>query len=744
MRVILVAIVVAGCSVSADYGNTMFKCGSGDECPDGTVCTAGFCLAPTTTTGATACAMDVASGDQHVCAVRSDGAVWCWGRNESGELGDNTTDDSSTPVQVMLASPATAVVAGDAFTCAITSDTAVWCWGDNSYGQLGDGTTTSGKQPVMVKNLTGVTQIIAGSAHTCAIANGGVSCWGANGYGQLGDGTNNDSKFPVAVGGLTGVGAIAAGGNTSCAIANGKLSCWGDGENGQLANGANDDHNTPVAITTPADALNVSLGDDFVSVTLVDGTVWSSGDNNRGRLGDSGVEQGTNTFVKTAIGQDVTSIAAHSGHACAVDTAHAGWCWGYDYDGEFFDFDSTEHYSPISSVSSVVKMAVGEDHTCALTTQNQIVCVGYNGWGQLGDGKRTSEPTPQDTMATDATAVFAGGYETCVLHADKSTSCAGNGTSGQLGDGGQGFVDTLTPNTGFTNVVKMSQSENVSCALDAAGAVRCAGIDYYSQLGDESGYRSSIPVLVHNLPPAIDLSVGVNTGCAALGAAGAMCWGYGADGQLGTGNNEYVQGGAVKVAMPLTDAEQVAVGDSFACALTNAKTVYCWGNSYVTGMNTNAPIAIAGLTGVTQITAKSGHVCALSGTTAYCWGYNNFGQVGNGTTNSTSTPTAVLMGVSRIDAGNSHTCAIKTDNTVWCWGTNYQGQLGNGTYADSHVPVQVTALTGTPTSISAGSSHTCAVTSTGTFCWGGDIWGELAIGVSDWLTPRGVTIPCPQ
>lgn len=738
MRVIFV-LVLAGCAVDADYSGTNYRCGSDMVCPDGTTCTAGYCLPPQV--AGTTCARDVTSGDEHVCALRSDGTVWCWGRNESGQLGDNTVLDQALPVQAHLAPAATSVVGGAGHTCAIASG-ALWCWGNNAYGQLGDGTTTDAKEPVMA-GASGVTQVAAGDGHTCALANGAVSCWGRNNRGQLGDGTNADSKQPVPVAGLSGVTALAAGGDASCAVAgDGQLYCWGENGNGQLGDGTYADKNAPVAMVgLPGSAVGASVGRGVISAVLADGTVWSVGDNNAGKLGNSSSDASI-IPVRTLTGGTMAQLSLHEGHACGVDTDHKSWCWGYDYDGEFFDQQSTQWFAPVSTLFDVTKLAIGQDHACALTQGSAILCAGYNGWGQLGDGQRTTQPTPQNTMIGDAKTVFAGGETTCVMHTDDTLSCWGNGTTGQLGDGGSQAVASPVATTSFGTVVKISQNDDETCSLDDHGVVRCSGSGDYGRLGNDSGYVSRIPTIVAGLPPAMDVSVGIRTVCAALGSAGAMCWGFGDNNQLGAGSYMYAIGHPVQVAMPLVEAKEVAVGDSFGCALTSAGSVYCWGNSYVTGMNASAPVAIAGLSNVSHISASGAFVCALAGTDLYCWGYNAEGQVGDNTTNSGSTPAKVLTGVSQVSAGVYHACAIKTDGTVWCWGYNVVGQIGDGTFNDVHAPKQI-AVPGMATSISAGSSHTCAVTTAGTYCWGGDIWGELGIGVTDWLTVRGVNLPCP-
>ncbi len=407
-------------------------CCGGSTCDDGITCSAGTCSA-----GAT----QIAIGAGHICALRPDHSVWCWGsdykpwaQTTPGLL--NTTIGSLAPRNMGLTDVAE-IRAAEMSTCARKLDGTLWCWGHNEAGQLGNGTTTSSSVPVQVAGLSNVTLFDGGRHHMCAVGsyNGtdGLWCWGRNGHtnkatttpdvtlGRLGNNDVADSSVPVAVdmsmaaaAGQT-VRALSTGGYYSCvAMSDNTVWCWGKGEDGQLGNGATANTTVPVrvdltGVTLPAgatiDELTCSDGSGYQSAStcmrLDTGAVYCWGAS--GELGDGTTAQRsvpTTPVTMTALGTATfKQLASAAGVHCGLSTAGDVWCWGHNQSGVLGINDgaaSTSRTTPSKAFVLVGASQLDMSHrtACAIDAEQQLWCWGANRRGPIrGADSRVLQPT---------------------------------------------------------------------------------------------------------------------------------------------------------------------------------------------------------------------------------------------------------------------------------------------------------------------------------------------------------------
>jgi RHS repeat-associated protein len=715
-------------------------------------------LTPVDVSGLSTGVIALTTGTYHTCALTSGGGIKCWGYNYFGQLGDGTTTDRNIPVDVSgLSSGVAAISAGQASTCARTAVGGMKCWGYNVDGRLGDGTTTQRLTPVNVTGLTsGVVIISAGSKHNCALTtSGGVKCWGQNTYGQLGDGTTTQRLTPADVSGLTsGVSAVWGGEMHTCALTTGGgMKCWGDNTYGQVGDGTTTQRLAPANVSGLASGVTIaSAGIRHTCALLIGGNAKCWGDNSSGQLAIGPTTQGFTPVTLNGLNGEVfTSVTSGFDHTCALTPSGGVKCWGSNTHGQLGDGSTISRLTPVTVSglgSGVSAIEAGGFHTCALTTAGGIKCWGINSYGTLGDGTTTNRSIPVDVSGlTSGVAAIASGYaNTCALTTGGGVKCWGYNVDGRVGDG-----TTVSPRSTPVNVSGLTSGVSAitagvrhTCALTTAGGVKCWGTNPNGQLGDGSTTTRTAPVDVSGLASGVSaISAGEIHTCARTTNGGVKCWGGNGNGQVGDGTNTQ-RLTPVDVSGITSGVVAISVGNYHSCARTTNGGMKCWGNNGVgqlgdgSTMQRTTPVDVSGFaSGLNVMAPGLSHTCALTTSgRVKCWGENNtFGRLGDGTTVQRTTPvdvSGITNGSSPIDGGGFHTCALVSGGGVKCWGSNGSGQLGDGTTLQRTGPTDVSGLTSGAIAVSAGYSHTCALTTNGGVkCWGNNAYGQLGNGTNN-------------
>jgi alpha-tubulin suppressor-like RCC1 family protein len=650
---------------------------------------------------------EVVTGDSGSCAIAG-GRVYCWGDNTYGQLGNGSAVAYSAKPVAVSGIPTSSTVTDISYyqhtVCAVASGT-VYCWGWNQWLQVGDGTNTNRSTAVAVGGLlSGRTATVVQTSHatTCAIANNEVYCWGVGGEGALGNAANGDASTPVKVANGAGTALngkiptkLSAGFHYNCALTSeGRVYCWGlNGGSGALGRGTfGGTTNVPLEVSGlaaigQATYISSSRGQSCV---VIDASTYCWGElyDGQERLG---VQSPTAVSTSGVLsGKTITHIAAGGPSACATASDGVIGCWGSNNNGTLGNNSNTNSSVPVQVSQSsgltgaASDISIGDNTVCALAN-GAFWCWGQNAAGKAGDGTQGDKLIP---ARVSTTGVLSGRTPQQILSpsggvpcgvATGTTHCWGGYASAprasllgnnmiQQANGGYYSTTpvTVTQESGVLSgktVTALSGNTQI-CALTSEGRVYCWGTNEMGQLGiNTSSAGSSKPVAVYTETGVLAgktvnaIANGTNFACVSTTEPNIYCWGYNFDGQFGNSSRE----SSLKPVLVTTSAS-----------------------------------ALKGKA-ITKLSAGRSHVCALAGTELYCWGYNALGQVGDGSNTTRYTPVRINGGaigsaaVTDVSLNDYSTCAV-ANGRAYCWGSNDYGQVGNNASQLSASPTPTRSL----------------------------------------------------
>lgn len=357
----------------------------------------------------------------------------------------------------------------------------------------------------------------------------------------------------------------------------------------------------------------------------------------------------------------------------------------------------------LTPLRNVEAMATGGTHTCARLSSGSLVCWGNNAAGQVGDGSGAPmQPLPARVRALGGfvTAFSAGADHTCAVMAG-AAYCWGRNASGQLGNGSTFDQGEPVAVTGLgSGIATVSAGAFHSCALTSGGGVKCWGLNSDGQLGDNTLTLRPTPSNVASLSSGVSaITTGSYHSCAMTTGGGVKCWGRNDFGQLGDGT-QTPRTSPVDVSGLSSGVRAISAGGLHTCAVLVAGGVRCWGYNQDGQLGDGSttlrltPVNVSGFSSGGRLIASGlFHTCAATSTGAVrCWGQNNAGQLGDTTTTMRTTPVNVeglSSGVAVLASSHHHTCADRPDGQMRCWGGNGSGQLGDYTTTNRTVPVNV-------------------------------------------------------
>lgn len=636
----------------------------------------------------------IATGYGTSCHLPVSGGIRCWG----DIVRDPDSLVQALPLPVTPDPGLVALTAGTFHACGLTMAGQAWCWG-----------TVWGLSPVAVASSLAFRQIDAGGSDTCGLtADGAGWCWVAG--------------WPTGTApGRIAIGAplrqVSVGLDHRCALTrSGEAWCWGSNQSGQLGDGSISDHSTPVRVQTTLRFQSIYAG-VFMSCALTfDGVAYCWGGRNVGS--DPPFSGDVLTPRQVGGGQVFRSIYPGKDYGCGITTGDALYCWGGSQvvGGRLFP-------APFGNGAPTRTVSPSWSHACLETVAKEVQCWGLNSRGVVGVGYTGARAMPVAVNGEpELVSVTAGWWNTCGLDTTGAAWCwgvtggpvpvpagpgltfseiqlrgfqlCGRTTAGQL----YCWEPTNYPPTlqaGGASFAAFTAGGNHICGLAGTGTASCLNSNDHGQLGDSTfTYRTS-PVTVAGGHQFQRVAGAAQHTCGIDIAGALLCWGDAAS--LGTpaaADAPYPV--PIPVAPPLSGLATSPLTD-VTCAITGTGSGLCWGKNDqgqtgtgTTGVPVATPTAVAGGHTFAEIVIGQTTTCGLTPAgQAYCWGGGSAIGDGSFTARDTPSPVSGMHQFKGIAVGLSHACALEADGSAWCWGSNQYAELGTGLGETIGVPTTV-------------------------------------------------------
>ncbi|TBL75358.1 S-layer homology domain-containing protein [Paenibacillus thalictri] len=513
--------------------------------------------------------------------------------------------------------------------------------------------------------------------------------------------------------------------------------------------------------------VQITGGLGFTVALKADGTVWTWGDNARGKLGYGDVQMLNRYSPGQVKGlSDVKAVAAGMYHTLALKNDGTVWSWGYNTNGQLGTGDKKDASLPaqVEGLYHIVSIAAGNDFSVALDDFGDVYAWGNNSKNQLGDGTTTERLKPNKVPKLDSVkAIAAGAAHVIAISKWDSVVGWGDNSFRQIGNGGYGdTISTPSVTNAATAVKAIAAGSSFSLALDNYGSVWSWGSNLRGQLANGNTYDDYRPSMVVGGRDVIQIAAGSQHAVALKADGTIVAWGSNSFGQLGSGDLDRATEGR-QIQNGFNDIAIIGSGFFHTMAVKGDGSLWVWGNNLTgqlgDGTTTNrispallarfnmvksAPAAPSSATGTdaggstaNPVTGKTNTIAAGEGYSMFInngklwsWGDNVFGQLGDGSHSSKNKPVSVmdLPGPASVAAGTGHSMAVNPGGHVSAWGLNAFGQLGNGTNTNQYSPAELTGMNDAVQAVS-GNSFTAVLKKDGTVWTTGDnTYGQLGVG----------------